>query len=238
MLLDESQGDKPTPLFSFASKEINMEKQNKKVEQLTGYSIIIMAVTAIVVMGMVFNHLLNEVSDANEAIVDKTLFTIGVGGWLVILLTDLIVSWGVYKVYYTKNKTKAILAGMMRLIYSVCLAVAVINLIRVIPMIGKDGTISSNAFDFIHRFKHIWQLGLIVFGVHLIFLSQLVCEKKIVLRIISVLLFVSGIGYLLDNTLIAIGGYEDLVARLEMVFMLPMILGEVWWAIRLIAKGK
>jgi len=91
-LLDESQGDKPTPLFSFASKEINMEKQNKKVEQLTGYSIIIMAVTAIVVMGMVFNHLLNEVSDANEVIVDKTLFTIGVGGWLVILLTDLIVS--------------------------------------------------------------------------------------------------------------------------------------------------
>lgn len=207
---------------------------------LTGFSLLLMAVLAGLTMGFVFNVLFTADRasfEFNLQIVESN-FGWGLIGWCLILVLDLYVSWGLWQIYRSKSVKKALIVGLLRFFYSLILAVAVINLFGAYSFFDDAETNVQTIFDLVNDFQSIWHTGLIVFGLHLIFLAALICEKKVILRIISLLLLMAGLGYMISNIAdLWIENYAQIRMKVELVFILPMIFGEIGLALWLMYKG-
>lgn len=99
--------------------------------KVTGGSIVLMAVVAMVTVGLFHEALFPQI--INEDVVLKHLegsaLMAAIIGWLVICVLDFIVSWGVYVILKDKNRTMAALASGLRFIYTGFLFAATTRLI-------------------------------------------------------------------------------------------------------------
>ena len=203
---------------------------------VTGLALVAMTIVAGLIMGTIYAPIfaMDSKEFVNQYATLKSLLTFGIFGWVVILICDIAVSWGLYKFYSSCNIKKSLLMGALRMMYSIILLIAIIQLVRA-NMISND---AGKTFGFIRDFESIWQFGLIVFGIHLLYLAPLVWEKRFVKMAISVALFIAGVGYVLSNTLdLFILDDEQMRSNVEAVFILPMIFGELGLAIWLLIKG-
>lgn len=209
--------------------------------KLSGASIVLMAVLAAVAMGLVFQPIFESSNDSNfsvlQSVQDKFLLSVIL--WIGILICDLVASWSLYKTYEGKSRTKAMLMGAVRFVYSLVLAGAIVFLIKA-QLLWSESSLADSAseiMDNILRFENIWSLGLVIFGGHLVLLSKLVCDKKLITKILAVLILLGGVGYILVHgmpLLVAIS--ESSMALVEKLFMAPMILGEVGLGFLLLFK--
>lgn len=157
-------------------------------------------------------------------------------GWVIILALDLLVSAGVYA-YYKKEKPKvAFSSAVLRLIYSIFLGAAICQLLKI-----TLATPAPAVYNHLHAFNSIWGWGLIAFGLHLISLGILFKNEggKTWLTItIKVLLILAGTGYLVVYVGMLIAPSPmAFKAAIEPIFLLPMILGEVFFALWMLIKG-
>ncbi|CAG5080210.1 DUF4386 domain-containing protein [Parvicella tangerina] len=216
-------------------------QSKRKMAMLTGGSILMMALAAGVIMPLIFKPIFDAELDKVDQVLSviKPYFLIGIIGWVVILITDLMVSWGLYKFYKSRENRKAEVMGGMRFLYSAGLALGIMQLIRAHLVLGEDNFDAMQVYELVISFQSIWQFSLIIFGVHLLMLSPLVCEKKTFKQWISGVLFVAGIGYILSNMAdLFITNYDELYReKVELAFILPMVLGEVLLAFWLLIKG-
>lgn len=212
----------------------------RRIARLTGFSIVIMAVVAGAVMGLVFNPIFEAHISERDALLEeiKPVFLWGTMGWVIILITDLIASWGLYSLYRDSKRIKATVMGGARLIYSLILLVGIVSLFHAYAELNNVSEDTNVFFERVLSFRSVWQFGLIIFGIHLILLSQLVYDKKNFQKILSALLLIAGIGYFISNTAsLLIGNYELYRSKVEVVFIAPMILGELILAVWLLMKG-
>ena len=211
----------------------------RKTALTTGLALVLMTIVAGVVMAMLFAELFTL--DAHQLAVKLdggNQFAIGILGWVLILVLDVMVSWGLYMYYKEQNRTKAAWMGLLRLMYSVILAIGIVKLFLANAELSQTNPNYEMVHTNIQQFQAIWQFGLIIFGIHLLLLAPLVCKKKSILQFISALLFVAGIGYVLSNTAdLFIGDYELYRTKVEAVFVLPMVLGEFGLALWLVIRG-
>lgn len=146
-------------------------------------------------------------------------------GLIGIFILDILVSFGIYN-YHKNEKTKlARVTSIMRLIYTAIFG------------IGIGYHIMGN----VPLFNQIWGIGLITFGIHLITLGILYNNeggKKWINIIIKSLLIIAGIGYLIQYVGILFVanplGYAKLI---QSIFIIPMILGEITYAVWMLIKG-
>lgn len=207
---------------------------------LTGTSIVVMAVVAGIIMGGVFTPLfeMNPEEFAMQVPEIKANYLLGILGWIVILITDILASWGLYRYYTERNAQRALIMGLLRLVYSVILLAGIVQLVRSYSIMNGTNVDMERAYELLFSFQSIWQFGLIIFGLHLLSLSKLVCEKRSIRQVIAALLFLAGIGYVGSNTAdLFITNYEQIRSQVEIYFILPMILGEFGLAIWLLIKG-
>ncbi len=146
-------------------------------------------------------------------------------GLIGIFLLDVLVSWSMWK-YHKKERPKlSKVTSVLRLIYTAILGVAV----------GQH--LAGN----VAAFNHIWGIGLIAFGVHLIFLGIMYNNeggKKWVNVLIKSLLITAGIGYLIQYIgILVVAGPVAFAAMIEPIFIVPMVLGEMLYALWMIIKG-
>ncbi len=142
-----------------------------------------------------------------------------------IFILDAVVSICMLK-YHKKEQPKlSKLTSLFRLIYTAILGVA----------------IGHHIAGSVAMFNHIWGIGLIAFGVHLICLGFLYNNeggKKWVNILIKSLLIAAGVGYLIQYIgILVVANPLAFAALIEPVFILPMILGEVLYALWMIVKG-
>ena len=123
--------------------------------KVSGISLMIMALAAAYAYGFSFLQLY-VAGDQEQTLINiqnkNTLFLSGAFVWCLILVTDLIVSYGFYRYLKPIQKSWAIASGILRLIYSLLLAIGIIFLFR---------TDTEN-------FLLMWSLGLFVIGFHLV----------------------------------------------------------------------
>jgi len=173
----------------------------------------------------------NDNLTTENIINDISLFKTGIIGWVVIFICDLIVSLGVYLLFQEKNNKLALSTAWLRFFYTIILGIAISRLIMV--SISYENLIYN-----LNLFNEIWSFGLTIFGLHLICLSYLFYNESVWNKLISLLLILAGIGYLVtyigELVLPNFGNYKQTI---EMIFMAPMILGEIGFAIWLLIKG-
>lgn len=220
--------------------ELNQKATPSKrgVAVVMGLSIVVMALAAGVVMSLVMNDLLAIADEVEmQRFFKSNLLKIqwAVPAWLLILLCDVLFSWGV--LHYFKNKCAPLtqLTATFRFLYSAILAVAILFLVLSISCYYLN---MPYLVLCVNGFQAAWSFGLIVFGLHLLGLSRLVYYKNWLSILFSLLLFLGGLGYMVVHLGKLFGGTgTDTLVLVETILMLPMILGEVGYGIWLLVKG-
>lgn len=221
----------------------------RDIALLAGFSLLIMAIAAGFALGYVFDQLIiptNATATAANINTHPVLFRLGILSWLLILVCDVLAAWALYLILKPVHPSRSLLSAWLRLIYSVFLAIALFSLLLVLLL--QSNPTSFNAFSsdqianwtlfFIKGFQEIWSLGLIVFGVHLLVLGQLVYRSDFIPKLFGILIFIAAWGYLILHLgHLVLPHFEQYKTSIEMVFMLPMIAGELGLGIWLIFKG-
>lgn len=139
-----------------------------------------------------------------------------------ILITDLIVTYGFYKFLKTMHKTLAFASGILRLVYSLILGMAIIYLLLKMP----------------DKFMVIWSAGLFIIGFHLIVTGLAVMRSTVFLKVLGVLLIIAGTGYSLIHGIdIFFPHKTELVSILVSILAIPMTIGELSFGLWLLIRG-
>lgn len=210
----------------------------RNVAILIGISLLLMAILAIFAVPPI-NELFvlgDPIQTGLNVTAKSDSLTLPIISWIGILILDLVVSWGVYR-YYKKDKPKlANASGIFRLIYSLFLVVAILQLI-----FAATTHIPAGIYSHLSAFTRIWGWGLIVFGLHLIMLGITYTHergKKWLSILIKSFLIIAGIGYMIQYIgILFVADPIAFAAAITRLFILFMILGEIIFAVWMLIKG-
>lgn len=218
---------------------------NRKVALIAGISLLIMAAAAGFSYGFAFDKLFtgdNGTAIFNNIVASQTLLRLGIFGFFIVLVMDLLVTWALYIYFKDINKNLSLLTAWFRLIYSAVLAVSLLNIVKVAIMtsgpISGSSMIYTQVMFFIESFTMEWSIGLMLFGLHLFFLGFLSVKSTGFLKILGYLIIFAGVCYFIINFLqVIIVDSKTIVSLLESILSIPMALAEIVLAFWLIFKG-
>lgn len=212
-----------------------IDTNQRKAAIAAGIAIVIMTIAAIVSNDLTILKLIVP-GDALETweniVTSKMLFRIGVFSWLIVLISDAFAAWGLYIFFKPVNKNIALLMAWLRLVYVAVLAASIMNLVHVLLLINGAEYLSgigttqlqTQVLFYINAFYDFWECGLIIFGLHILFLGWLVFKSGFRLKVISILLFLAFFGYTIINVSnLLFPQYENIMYYLGMIFFIPMI---------------
>ncbi len=223
-----------------------MKQNQRKMALLAGISLLVMAVSAGFSYGYVYNGFLvadDPVATFGQLQTMRPMYLAGLGAWLVIFVTDLLVTWSLFVFFNDVNRKMSMLTALMRLGYTVILGIALTKLILILPLIqgpgeGNAEIAAGQVFSYLQSFERNWSIGLVIFGVHLLGLGYLSLQFRLVPRLFAYLLLLAGLCYIVVHSAKSILCVdENLVKLMEQVAMIPMTLGELLFAFWLIIRG-
>jgi Domain of unknown function (DUF4386) len=216
-----------------------MNKKERIAGLIAGISLVVMAIAAGFSYGYVQNELLNESAEITRQnlIENKSLFFAGLMSWIVILITDLIVSGALFILFRNSMRKISALTAIIRIIYTAIFGIAIWQQIDIIPLLQRSET-SIEIHSQFETFTKIWSTGLIIFGFHLLGLGYLSLKSKFIPGFLAWLLYFAGISYVLINLAKQLALLsQPIIASTENILALPMALGELLLAGWLIYKG-
>jgi hypothetical protein len=138
-------------------------------------------------------------------------FRIGIVLFLIVAILDVVVAWALYILLKPANKSLSLLAAWFRVIYAAIFAIALTNLLNVLQLL--NGADYLKAFDVnqlyaqvmlsLDAFRSGWDIGLAIFGLHLLILGYLAFKSGYASKwlgiLLGILLAFAGLGYLADS---------------------------------------
>ncbi|PEV97442.1 hypothetical protein CN425_24035 [Bacillus cereus] len=214
----------------------------RKFAITAGTALLIMAFAAFFSYGFVHGNLVVQ-DDASTTLhniqTSNSLFKAEIFGWIIIFIMDIIAAWALYFFLKPIHASISLLAAWLRLMYTAILGIAVFNLILVL-LLSKITIANPETYTmlFLGVFEYIWSVGLIIFGLHLFVLGFVTFLSKHIPKFISILLFIAAIGYIVIHVMNTMfSQYDAIISIIQIVFQLPMIAGELGFAIWLLLKG-
>ena len=188
----------------------------------------------------------NPTATFENILSNPTVFRVGVFGWVVVLLFDIVIAWGLYILFKSVNNYTSLATAWVRLVYAAVLGAALGNLIQLTllhtQMLEETGLpldyFITESWLYLQGFYVVWSMGLIIFGVHIILLGILSLKSSHIPKWLGVLLTIGGVGYLVVHTgKILLPNHQNLIKILEWIFILPM-LSEVVLGLWLLLRRK
>ena len=173
------------------AQQPSIDTSPRGVALTAGIGLLLMAVLApfayfFVLQGMV------EPADAAATVDNITasegLFRIGIAAWLVVIALDVVVAWALYVLLRPVNETLAVLVAWLRLVYTAIFAIAVANLFDVAQVLSAPPAalgpeqLQAEVMSSIASFENGWDIGLAIFGLHLLGLGVLVFGQTLFSR--------------------------------------------------------
>lgn len=209
---------------------------NRSAALLIGASLIVMAIVAAFsapVMEKIYIPGNPGVTAFNTTSEYKR-FNYSITGWLIIFLLDVLLSGAIYSYYKQEKYRLSITSGLLRILYSLFLGIAIIRLLQL-----SKSSPEMTIYQHLQNFHDIWGWGLIAFGFHLITLGMLFNSHRKWLNItINTLLISAGAGYLIIYIgILFVPDPPAFKAKVTPVFLIPMIFGEIFFAFWMLIKG-
>lgn len=130
------------------------------------------------------------------------LFGAAIAIFLLVAILDVVIAFALYVVFKSVNRTLAFVVTWLRVIYGAVFAVALLNLWNVVGLLntsaGATAQVTSQVTISIESFNTVWDLGLVLFGIHLVGLGALLVRAPLFGRLIGALVVVAGLGYVVD----------------------------------------
>lgn len=196
-----------------------------------------MAATAVFANFIVLEGMItpgDAVATAAEITKRESTFRLGVLAWLVIAVLDVLLTWALYLVFRPVSVAISILAAAFRLVYTAVLLVAVGQLLRALDVLGSDSSaaawspdqVSAQAMLELSAFQGIYDIGLLLFGIHLALLGYLATRSSFIPTAIGALLVLAGAGYAFDTAAAVLA--LDLPFRVSVFTFLGELLLGLW----------
>jgi hypothetical protein len=196
----------------------------QKVARLSGASLIIMFILAIISQFLIFTNII-VVGDATATIsnikASGSIFWIGVLAWLIIYALDVVVSIGLYVLFKSTNNSQAKISAILRLIYTGIVFVGLIALVLLYPSV----------YDFTQLIGFIFFIG------HLFVLGYLAYNSGYIPKWLGFLLMIGSISYVI----LTYGEYfipQAIYEPLLMAAMIPATFSELSLAIWLLLRAN
>lgn len=175
---------------------------------------------------------------ARNVIGSEMLFRLGIVSLLVAAGVDVIVAWGLYRVFRRVSPGLSMLAAWFRLAYATTFLVAVGDLAAAARLLhAPPGAFSTaqnqaRALSDVEAFHDVFSAGLVLFGAHLLLVGYLAYRSGFVPRLLAALVCLAGAGYAVDSlTRVLSNGSAPAVATVT-------FLGELLLGLWLLARGR
>lgn len=182
----------------------------------------------------------DPVRTATDITESAGLFRFGVACLFVVIALDVVVAWGLYRVFSPAGKNLSMLAAAFRLVYTAVFLVAVGQLVRGLRLLGGDGYLAVLGADQVRAlalleitaFSDLWLISLGLFGLHLILVGYLAYRSGYAPRLLGALLVVAGLGYVIDSfgVMLSRGAWTDVASY--------TFIGEFLLALWLVIRGS
>lgn len=216
--------------------------------RIAGIAYLVIGVAAMFANSMVLLRLVDPTDAAATAAniaASEGLFRAGLAAFVVVAVLDLVIAWALHVWFRPVHRDLSLLAAWLRMAYAGMLGVALLFLLIAVQVAGSVGRPAFDAGQratqaalMINAFHAGWLLGLVFFGAHLLVLGWLALRSGRVPRLLGVLLLLAGVGYTVDGFAhVLLASYEDYAALLLPLVAVPSVVGEVGFAVWLLARG-
>ena len=151
----------------------------------------------------------------------------GILAFLITVVFDVIVAWALYELY--KGHVLNLPSTLFRMMHAAIMGVAIFALPQVLSLDSNAAIMQQ-----VNIFNTIWLIGLFFFGIHLMFLARIIRNPKL----IALFLLLAGLMYMVDTCAhFLLPNYSDYASIFLAMVAIPSILGEISFAIWLLARG-
>ena len=174
------------------------------------------------------------------------LFRIGILSFILMVIFDLVLAWALYLLLKPVDRNLSLFQAWFRLVNGTIFGVALYQLVMVSQL--ASGAPHLDAFDpvqvaalamqSLEAFNTTWLVGLIFFGIHLVFLGWLIHKSNYIPGILGILLIIAGVAYLVDSFAnFLFPAYDEFADIFMLIVVLPGVVGELSFTIWLLIKG-
>jgi len=215
-----------------------------RLAKLTGVGYLIIFITGFYSNFFVLESLItpgNAAHTINKILNNEFFFRSGILGFIIMVIADLFLAWTLYLLLKSVNGHLSLLAAWFRLVNVAIFGIALYKLLDVLPIISRPNLsldLQNQVMMSLQSFNSIWLIGLVFFGFHLLILGYLVYKFELIPKLIGILLFIAGIGYLIDSTAnFMLSDYDNYKDIFSTIVLLPGIVGELSFTIWLLVKN-
>ena len=183
-------------------------------------------------------------TNSENIIANEGLFRSGIFGYLVAIFGDIIRAWALYIIFKNVNKSMALLSAWFMLIHDAIFGAALVNLIFSVAITTENNLqaiFETSQVDLLNSlfkegFNYGFQIGLLIFSLHLATIGYLVQKSGKIPFIFSILLYIAAFGYFINSSIVIIlPEYPEIIWT---IFMAPCLIGELAIILWLVIKGK
>lgn len=173
-------------------------------------------------------------------------FRLGIASWMVVLVLDSVIAWGLYIFLKPAGSQISLLAAWFRLIYVAIAAVTLISLLTAAWLLGTAGDsaafgrdqLASLALLSLKGYEFGLNIGFVFFGLHVLCLGYLILRTDDIPKVLGVLLVAAAAGYFIDSFASVVSPAYGDNPTLFLVFVGgPALLAEYSLAFWLLIKG-
>jgi hypothetical protein len=180
----------------------------------------------------------------------ELLFRSGVAAFVVVLIADVVVAWGLYLLFQRTRRELSLFAAWFKLVYVAIATAALLNLLVAVRLVDNTGyttAIEQGQRDAqvmlsLDAYLYGWRIGLVSFGVHLLLLGFVMVKSDYAPRLLGMFVVLAGVGYvvsMLASVLIPnFEDYKDVVLLLLAVVAVPGEFGLTAWLLWKGGKGQ
>lgn len=219
--------------------------------KMAGIAYLIMILIAPFSYGYVYSGLIipGDAASSIANVTDKSiLFRIGITGFVIVILADVVVAVGLYRFLSPVNKPLALMAASFRLIYVAIFAVALNSLFDVlylvtdgVKLLGEDNISIAQAelLRLVHHFDYGWLIGLVFFACHLFLVGNLIIKANYVPNLLGGLVVLAALGYLTDSFAhFLMPNYDAYREIFNFTALVAAAIGELALCLWLLIKGQ
>ncbi len=195
---------------SLLKKTANIaNKHHRQIALIAGFGLLLMIVSIMLAEVVAMADIIvdgDAVVTVNNILANQSRFRFGIVAYLGVAILDLVVAWAFYGFLKPAKDNLSLLAAWSRLVYTIILCMALVNLYSVFQLLGgadylstfETPQIQAQVMLLLNAFRDTWGIGYIFFGIHLTLLGIVAFRSGFIPKVIGIILFLAGISYLID----------------------------------------
>jgi uncharacterized protein DUF4386 len=135
------------------------------------------------------------------------LFVAAILCYLITLIEDVVIAWALYVLLVPVNRSLSLLTAWFRLVYTVIALFGLLNLVTVFRILNTPDFLTVFGSQPLHAqvrlllasFRIDWNMGLVLFGIHLVLLGYLIYRSGYIPWVLGILLAIDGLGTIIGQ---------------------------------------